>query len=841
MPPEIPTSGRVPGRLQKSLYWVLAHLRGLLPRALKGPSEGRTTFVLLLLSVMVAVLSVGRTHWAPTAGLYVLAFGGVVVGFLLAKTRFRESGLVVAGVLVGISISLYYLSSLGEGLTGLARYTDVGSRLFTGDRFYAGSGVSFDRLLAGFFFLFFSWLAGFICSWSFFRRHNIWGAVLPSGVIVVITVAVLPLLAQRLLLYLYLFIVCLLMARLFTLERDRDWDKRGVRRRYPKPVLLPRVFGFALAIVAIASLLPTPPAAIAPVAPIWSGITSPVRPISDESDEVTPNAPVENPIAAPCFEDTSPFSGNVTLEEQPVLMVTAPFPVYLRARSYDVYTHAGWETSDTQMISPESSTGDETEPGSQKSQQIELSVKVLFTLTEGQSVYLAGYPIDMSVDYQLEALQPARYEISISDNQTELAMEEKNLPLDLSQAVSRLCEMRIASHGILTESDIRSVLPEDVQIVSYESGTKGVEKVTVERDVPIPPDTVSVRTTGVSAGSSYRATVSVPTATENELQAAGTEYPGWVLDRYLQLPNDMPSRTIDLAYNLTRDCATPYDKAVAICDYLRTLQYTVDVQVPPKGTDGVDYFLFDTKAGYCQYFASAMAVLLRAVGIPSRMVTGYGPGEFAGDYLPFNPHGAPQGAQTFVVQSSHAWSEAFFPGYGWMQFEATPTYPPVVYGKTNLPPQDAGDSDGNDNPAVEPGGTESGTPWDVRLLVIPLGLGLFCAIGWLGWKRLLGRVSEPHVAYARMGYLAALSGLGPKDNLTPQEYGRKLAEAVPRMEAALNRIVHIYVRASYSNHDLSGEDSSEIAEAWPRVRNSLLGHAVRTALSLRFLKKSPEA
>ena len=846
MPSEISTAGRGIGwalrQLRKGVYWVPRRTHSLLSQVLKGPSEGRTTFMLLLLSVMVAVWSVGRTHWAPTPGLYTLAFGGVVVGLLLAKMRFNGSLLAIAGLLVGICLSLYYLSSLGEGPTGPVRYADVATRIFTWDRISAGGPVSFDTLLAGFHFLLVSWLVGFICSWSFFRKHNIWGAVLPSGIVVVVTVAVLPVLAQKLLLYLYLFIVCLLMARLFVLEREHDWNQRSIRRHHLESVL-PQAFGFALVIVIIASLLPTPSTKIASVAPIWDGITSPARAISGQSGDGAQQVPVEDPIIPHFFGHTNPFEGSITLEEEPVLLVTAPFPVYLRARSYDVYTHEGWRASYTQMISPELSAQAEMEPGSQKSRQADVSVKVLFSLTAGEVVYLAGYLIDMSIDYQLETLRPARYEISIWENEPELGAEEENLPFDLREAVSRLRQMRVASHDKLTESDVRFALPEDVRVISCEFGTEGVEKVTVERHVPIPPDVVSVRTAGrVSAGDSYQATVNVSTATANDLLTAGTEYPGWVLDRYLQLPDIMPSRVMDLAQNLTKDSATPYQKAVAICDYLRTLRYTVDIEAPSEGTDGIDYFLFETKEGYCQYFASAMTVLLRASGVPSRLVVGYGPGELVGQNstgdITFDPHSASQNSEdTFVVRNSHAWSEVFFPGYGWINFEPTPAYPLVVYREASLPPQDTEGSGGIDNPIVEPDGTETGTPWNVRLLGVPLGLGLFCAIMWLGWRRLLGQVSEPGVAYSRIGYLAALGGLGPRENLTPQEYARKLARVVPEMAAALNQIIYAYVRASYSNHDLSSEDRSNIARAWPQVRNHLLQRALHRALLLKFRRE----
>ena len=155
--------------------------------------------------------------------------------------------------------------------------------------------------------------------------------------------------------------------------------------------------------------------------------------------------------------------------EESVLTVEAPFPIYLRARSYDVYTHGGWETSDTQMVSPELTTEQELEEEFQKSRQVELSLTVLYSLAAGEPVYLGGHPTDMSIDYQLEVPQPASYRISVAAGEAELAMEAESLPIDLREAVSQIREMNFASHDALTESDIRLALPEDVWMVSWES------------------------------------------------------------------------------------------------------------------------------------------------------------------------------------------------------------------------------------------------------------------------------------------------------------------------------------------------------------------------------------
>ena len=846
MPPEIRTAGRgvcwAIRWLNSGASWVVGRLKRLLRQMVKGPLEGWVTFILLLLSVIMAIWSVGSAQWVPTPGLYSMALWGVVLGLSLAKMRFKGWLLVISGFLLGIYLSFYQLTSLVEGATSLDRYAEVGNRLFIWGQAFVGDSVSTDILPFSFFLLFASWLVGFICSWSLFRKHNIWGAVLPSGIVIVVNLTILPPGAQRLPLYLYLFAACLLVARLFALEREHDWDHRRVKRFQSDWGLLPNAFWFALAVVIVTSLLPTTSAKVAPLAVVWDRISSPVRVIGEGFARDVGGVPGKQLNSGDSFGLTQPFAGSTILREEPVLMIEAPFPIYLRARSYDVYTHQGWGTGDTQLVSPELTPEKGVGVEFQKSREDEVSVTVLFSLTAGEPVYLGGYPIGMSIDYQLEVPKPSRYRISVAESALDLTMETESLPLDLQEAVWRVQELSRTSGEPLTESDIISVLPEDVWVVSWEYGAEGVEKLTMEWRVPIPPDTLSVRTTGsLAAGSSYHATVRVSTATESELRAAGIGYPGWVLDRYLQLPDTMPSRVIDLAQELTSDAETPYEKTVAICDYLRTLEYALDIEASPDGADGVDYFLFEMEKGYCQYFASAMTVLLRASEVPSRMVVGYGPGEMVGEHRPGDMMSYLPGAwqdlrHTFIIRNSHSWSEVFFPGYGWILFEPTPIYPLITHGGPGSPPSQDMEESISDS-TVKADGTEVGTPWSVRLVGISLGLALIGTIMWLGWRRLLGQVSEPRVAYARIGYLAALSRVGPRESLTPHEYGRRLAAVVPEMSAALNKIVDTYVRACYGQHSLNSEDRSNIEKAWPQVRNHLLRHALNSVLPFKVHSK----
>ncbi|MFZ5863319.1 MAG: transglutaminase TgpA family protein [Nitrospirota bacterium] len=135
-------------------------------------------------------------------------------------------------------------------------------------------------------------------------------------------------------------------------------------------------------------------------------------------------------------------------------------------------------------------------------------------------------------------------------------------------------------------------------------------------------------------------------------------------DRYLR--RDEAARIAALAHETTRGMETPLGKASAIERFLRT-RYTYTLDVPGGEARPLDTFLFDRRSGYCEHFASAMTLMLRAVGVPSRLVTGF----LAQEWNPF-------GNYTIVRQGdAHAWVEAYLPESGWTRFDPTPPVPPA--------------------------------------------------------------------------------------------------------------------------------------------------------------------
>lgn len=173
----------------------------------------------------------------------------------------------------------------------------------------------------------------------------------------------------------------------------------------------------------------------------------------------------------------------------------------------------------------------------------------------------------------------------------------------------------------------------------------------------------------LKAGTTYTVISRRPEFAAEKLRVASGAYPTAVTDRYLQLPDNISERVLALARDLTAQAPTAYDKAAALRDYLLTIPYDFFPPPHPPGAEVVDNFLFVDKRGVCEQYASAMVVMLRTLGIPARVVAGYG----AGDYNPMT------GFYAVQASDAHAWVEVYFPEYGWVPFDPTPGWTPDPY------------------------------------------------------------------------------------------------------------------------------------------------------------------
>jgi transglutaminase-like putative cysteine protease len=257
----------------------------------------------------------------------------------------------------------------------------------------------------------------------------------------------------------------------------------------------------------------------------------------------------------------------------------------------------------------------------------------------------------------------------------------------------------------------------------------------------------------------------ISVANEQALRAEGQKYPDWVRQRFLYLPSDVPSRVKELALQLTAAESTPYDRVKAIERYLRTIPYTLDVPYPPLDQDLVDFFLFDLRKGYCDYYASAMVVLARASGVPARFVIGYANGEY--DLK----------SKRFLVSEAdaHSWVEVYFPNAGWVPFEPTAGRPPMEKSKGSTFEFSSSLTIPEESPYMEQ--ASSRPSWWILLLSLIASIGI-CCTAWVAFDEIrMHRLLEPAVAvevYRRMRRYGKRLNVTSGPGETPYEYAVSL-------------------------------------------------------------------
>jgi hypothetical protein len=353
-----------------------------------------------------------------------------------------------------------------------------------------------------------------------------------------------------------------------------------------------------------------------------------------------------------------------------------------------------------------------------------------------------------------------------------------------------------------------------------------VDRAVTVRHLPESDDLVALE----GRADNYHVLSLVPQVAAQELAEASASYPSRIEEVYLALPAGLPERVVDLATEATAEADTPYARALALEAYLRSFPYDLEVASPPEGRDVVDYFLFELQRGYCDYFASAMVVMARSVGIPARLAVGYAMGIYS----------VQQGAYVVTEKDAHAWPELYFSDYGWIPFEPTSGLRPLEREQeiAELEPSSI----------VLPPLPERS--WWVRTQVearlawlrwrwwaLALLAGLVMAgAGWRAWRRRLTSLSGEERAvwaYTRLRGMAARLGVPVHPWDTPAEFAaaaeRGLARRHPRAEwlsvavrtgveqvlAGIALLTKVYEQLSYAP---SSPDPALMHRAWQEGR-----------------------
>ncbi|MEE9277994.1 MAG: transglutaminase domain-containing protein, partial [Dehalococcoidia bacterium] len=660
--------------------------------------ESAITLGIVLVVVLSVADSIARANWvAEMPDLRLVAVVAMAVAFVLAAARLHWTLALLLGTVAGAAIVLWQVltvDSVGGQPFFFDRFEDLWFRLEDWFQQAFNAGITTDNLPFVLFVTAAVWLATFPATFLLLRRRNPWPLLIVLGIILSVNVSYLHGKQWDFNFAFFIGGAALLVMRTTLLHRMDRWRAKGAQ--FPDFISLSFLSVTILAIVGlmIASRVLPRPDRVEAVSSFWDGITAPFDDLSDEFARLFSGIDSQRGAPIHSFRDAFVLQGNISPGEGIVVRVDSPESGLLRGATYDRYTTRGWQQTGTveTAVDEGAPIGGDSGAGldayrDRREVSVRLSVerapRVLFTF---------GAPLTIDREVTVEQTAPTTVRLDLT------AAPESAPTAELAAAVREIIELQSNGDLGVDLAEATSLIPVEYDVVGVERDADGGLLLALELEsAPPEPDVVAVRAVDkVRAGFTYQVTGTVSDADVEALQGAGDAYPLWVQDRFLQLPAELDeddlSRFQTLAAAVTADATTPYDAAALIEAYLccsglldaegrplldadgnpRLLYpFRTDIELPPVGRDSVSWWLFDYEdddglpvGGYYDYHASAMAVLLRSIGVPARVSTGYVLTEDNFD----------ERTRTFIVRGRHAytWVEVFFPEYGWVDFDPTP-------------------------------------------------------------------------------------------------------------------------------------------------------------------------
>ncbi|MBI2913621.1 MAG: transglutaminase domain-containing protein [Chloroflexi bacterium] len=794
-----------------------AWLRGLARRFFDW--EDWLTLALALAAVLAVSLSLEGAGWSQDMpALSLVGVLALLLSLFVARSSLPALLAWPLALVMGAVVTFWQtLEMVGPG--GLETRVDAIYVRFNG-WFYAAftNQISNDPLPRDVLTIGLTWLGVFLFGWSLFRWHNAWPGLVPGGVALFMDLVIVgdSLSAA---IVLYLLLGALLVMRTNLTARIRQWRAEGVS--YP-PFISISILHYALWAV----LFLIAAAWIAPVGPfptpkVVEALVQPLEGIGTDFVRLAGPLRVKKIVPVHNYTSILPFQGSVRLGERELLSVrvddpTLEGPIALRGAVYDEYGSGGWSAGPRREIELSPLLAEQVrqklQDGSLAGRLVALTVQVEAKSVVGTVLFSPGEPVSAGVPARIEALAGSVFSAPIYvpgggaglSDQEVLAQWAHLPPRFLAVGIERDGSGRVLSAQVI---DGRSLALLDALVVR-------------------PQD-------ALAEGESYVVFGLTQTVSDDELRQGGWDYPAWIRDQYLQLPDNLPERVTELAGEVALTEATPYDRAQAIEAYLR--QYKVDYSVAdtPPGRDTVDYFLFDSKRGYFDYHASAMVVMLRAIGVPARLAVGF--------VIDQKDYDRDSGAYMVRDRNAYAWPEVYIPGHGWVEFNPSPDRPEELRPGTQAEAGTLTEPDLDDFPdlpvgsgaflPIVGGDTASGSssssdgsgfgyePW-IALAVAGLAAAVAGSVA-LGWRRSVAGLPYPQQLWEKTVRLASWAGHPPEPGQTPADFAGRLERAfrgvrdIPTLAAAYNR-------SRFAHRDAEAAERQHLAKLWPHLRGALL-------------------
>ncbi|MBI2762871.1 MAG: transglutaminase domain-containing protein [Chloroflexi bacterium] len=754
-----------------------------------GPAEGWLTLAAVAIMVLSIAWSIDDAKWVRGVGsltdfLPMVGSAGVAVGFTGAKLGWGRWTTHLIGVAFAAIILPIIAGGivLGDAVQGLgvaalaARYREAAEIV---GRVWVDLGVLGLPLTSqyGHYFIALGaviWAAGQYAAYAVFGHRRPLDAVITTGLLLLGNMA-LTRNDQLGLIVLFSLGALILLARSHALEEGSTW----ARRRIGDPASVTGLYlrGGALFISAavVGSLFLTATASSAPLQGVWKGLPGTLVQVSQWLQRYVPLGGESRNPGVVVFGENAPLTGAWSQDSGIAFVARLPATetegFHWRIGAYAEFKLTSWSWGETRTV--ERAAGEPLLSDSAEDP----------TLLEGRrEVRVEITPDSLANDY-------------IVSPQTILWVDQP------------------AKARTTGSEDWFSTIEFD-----------GAARYTVAALVPVIGDVPG----GITA---------------NRLRVASREYTAEEKRLYLSVPagslGPESLKILDRVRSTSPD--NPYDLALNLQNYLLSpanFRYDTDIQDEIQancaGLSSVECFA-TIRAGYCQYYASTMAMLLRQAGVPTRFVQGFLKGERNAD-----------GTEIVRNSSAHAWVEVLFPGYGWVDFDptgggvgqpvalpsgapASPTPRPSFGFVTNRPGDSGADAgpvrrtQGNGLPGSGGSIGTSAGPFIVIAILLLIGGAALASVAW----RRGPRPMHPDQAWGSVARWAARIGLGPRPSQTVFEFAGTLGEAMPTVRPELATVARAKVEISYGRRKLGPERLRVVAEAHRRLRIGLIRLAFR--------------
>jgi transglutaminase-like putative cysteine protease len=764
-------------------------------------AEGWFSLFLVVVIAYCTVFSVQAANWVEhLEGLTLTTAVGLLCGIVAAKQqRFPKWSVHLVVLCLGAFLAFWQTSNAFFGndmhlfLAALQRWFAVVS----------SGGTTDDDSIFLFFIVGLSFALSYASAWFVYHTRNPWLMIVANSVVILINLNT-ALDSNVFYLVIFLLASLLLVLRLNLHESIARWNRLGLRySEYLSWDFMQMGSLISVAILIFSWILPG--SYMDPVvSQIWNANGSPLVVMQNTWNRAFAVNDSNIPANHGSFQKDMVLAGNPHLTNDVVMTVQSDDGTqYLGSLAYDTYNGRGWTNGGT----------------------IDDTLKVPTNLSYSSGAYLT---------------HTIKQKISVVD------APQGSYPFVFGAA--EISKVNIPTKWLINSATGQLVawVGQDARIVTGNTSYEVVSNVSSAdvdtlRSVPMPQNAPDYSNISNYGGEGQ--------------QVPPTVFDKLTLQTNTALPKGLDPRIAQLAHKIADKAPTMYDKTVALENYLRqNYTYSVNINLP-SGKEGVSWFLFDSKTGFCNYFAAGMAVMARDLGIPARVEVGYTNGTID----PKTHERVVRGVD------AHAWTQVYFAGYGWVNFEPSATFPtftrplPSQYSKStalsatditgSLTKQissqlrDKADPESSfDTSASAVAARNKQWQQELSVAVSVLGILLFVAVIAFGvwWRRLFRGYSESMRIFGKISLLANWAGIGGNTSQTPYEYVKELVVIAPEEEGTFERLSDIYVRDRWADpqspeHPAKTGEIQELPSIWRKLEPKFILYVIRHPSFLHWL------